>query len=81
VETWSGKDVDVADDVPFCCECEQPMALASVCVRQPPRTLAGALAKLGGIMPNATVGDDNDGQIVIYTNVRELPDGTLVELE
>ena len=57
------------------------MALASVCVRQPPRTLAGALAKLGGIMPNATVGDDNDGQIVIYTNVRELPDGTLVELE
>jgi hypothetical protein len=32
--TWSGDDVDVADSVPFCCECEQPMALASVCVRK-----------------------------------------------
>lgn len=30
--------------------------------------------------PNATVGQDNDGQIVIYTNLTETSDNILTEM-
>lgn len=32
--TWTGADVDVADDVPYCTACEQPMTFSSVCVKE-----------------------------------------------
>jgi hypothetical protein len=33
------------------------------------------------ILPNAEIGEDNDGQIVIYTNVQETKDGKLKEFQ
>ena len=36
------------------------------------------LAQAG--LTNATLGEDNDGQIIIYTNLSENPDGTLSEM-
>lgn len=33
------------------------------------------------ILPNATIDEDLEGQIVIYTNKKENPDGTLDEFE
>lgn len=36
---------------------------------------------IGVIFPNAQWGDDNDGQIVLYTNMRESADGTLVAFD
>jgi predicted RNA-binding Zn-ribbon protein involved in translation (DUF1610 family) len=32
--TWTADDVDVADDVPACTSCEQPMTFSSVCVKE-----------------------------------------------
>jgi predicted RNA-binding Zn-ribbon protein involved in translation (DUF1610 family) len=32
--TWTAADVDVADDVPACTSCEQPMTFSSVCVKE-----------------------------------------------
>jgi hypothetical protein len=29
---WTGDDSDVADSVPFCADCEQPMTFSHVCV-------------------------------------------------
>ena len=31
--------------------------------------------------PGATIGEDNDGQIVIYTDLAETPDGWIVPYE
>lgn len=31
--------------------------------------------------PTATIGEDNDGQIVIYTDLAETPDGWIVPYE
>lgn len=31
--------------------------------------------------PNATIGEDNDGQIVIYTDLSEMPDGLIAPYE
>lgn len=32
--TWDGEAADVADDVPACVDCEQPMAYSHVCVSE-----------------------------------------------
>lgn len=32
--TWGGDDADVADSVPYCVDCEQPMTFSSVCVAE-----------------------------------------------
>lgn len=33
------------------------------------------------LFPTATIGEDNDGQIVIYTDLAETPDGWIVPYE
>lgn len=33
------------------------------------------------VLPEATFGEDNDGQLVIYTNLMETEDETLVSLD
>lgn len=34
------------------------------------------------ILPNATVGEDNDGQVVVYTNLKSVSsDGHLVDMD
>lgn len=43
-------------------------------------TLAELLSIILPLMPEAEVGEDNDGQIVIYTNLIEMPDGTLLTM-
>lgn len=45
--------------------------------RQSPSTFADLMKLIAGPLPNATIGEDNDGQIVIYTDVRKRADGTL----
>jgi hypothetical protein len=41
------------------------------------RNLQELTEYLGEYLPEATVGEDNDGQIVIYTNLYERDDWTL----
>lgn len=43
-------------------------------------TLDQLLSIILPLMPDATVGEDNDGQVVIYTNLIEMPDGTLLTM-
>lgn len=33
--TWTGENVDVADDVPWCAACDHPMTFSGVCVNEP----------------------------------------------
>ena len=33
------------------------------------------------ILPNATFGEDNDGQLVIYTNLRESANNSLTDMD
>jgi hypothetical protein len=36
---------------------------------------------VGDNLPNATIGEDNDGQLVIYTDLRETAGGQLAAME
>ena len=40
--------------------------------------ISEAMQGILSVFPNATIGEDNDGQIVIYTDVRLVRGGTLV---
>ena len=44
-------------------------------------TYSELLTALAQYAPNATVGQDNDGQIVIYTNLTDIGDSILTEME
>ena len=39
------------------------------------------IRKVLELFPTATIGEDNDGQIVIYTDLAETPDGWIVPYE
>jgi hypothetical protein len=41
----------------------------------------GLMQAILEILPNATIGEDNDGQLVIYTDVSVTADGQLVPLD
>jgi hypothetical protein len=41
------------------------------------KTLDELLNWIGDALPNATVGEDNDGQLVIYTDDRETQGGLI----
>lgn len=43
-------------------------------------TYAELAALVASVLPNAQLGEDLDGQLVIYTNYRLLEDDTVVEL-
>lgn len=36
------------------------------------------IAKLKELLPNATIGEDDDGQLVVYTDLLENIDGDLI---
>lgn len=45
-------------------------------------TYADLVAGIQGFLKNATFGEDNDGQIIVYTNLREVQDSNeLIEFE
>lgn len=44
------------------------------------KTFNELLTQVLSIIPNASVGEDNDGQLVIYTNLTEDEDGNLSEM-
>ena len=46
-----------------------------------PKTYAELVNLIAAILPNASFGEDNEGQLVIYTNLSEDRDGNLVEFE
>lgn len=70
------------DDTTWIASLDLPaMETRSSLARQSPSTLGDLMNLIGGPLPNATVGDDNDGQLVIYTDVRETADGRLVPLD
>ena len=48
---------------------------------EPPKTMSELYECLLNTIPNATLGDDNDGQVIIYTNLRLLKNGKLVEMK
>jgi hypothetical protein len=43
-------------------------------------TYAELIDRISEILPGATVGEDLDGQLVIYTDLRLLDDDTLVDM-
>lgn len=47
----------------------------------PFKNLDNLMSKILSILPNAQFDEDNDGQIVIYTNLQQGKDGSLLELE
>lgn len=44
-------------------------------------TYADLVKKVTEILPNATFGEDNDGQLLIYTDVSEQKNGELIPFE
>lgn len=44
------------------------------------KTFNELLTQVLSIIPNASVGEDNDGQLIIYTNLTEDEDGNLSEM-
>lgn len=48
-----------------------------------PKTFNELVAAILKVVPNASFGEDNDGQIVIYTDLTDIggPEGTLVPFE
>ncbi len=48
--------------------------------RKAPGTFEGLMNRLHRLSPRCSTGEDNDGQIVIYTNLKEV-DGKLVDLD
>lgn len=38
-------------------------------------------ASIMSILPNASFGDDNDGQIIIYTNMQEIGDSLISDID
>jgi hypothetical protein len=41
----------------------------------------GLMAAILEILPFATFGEDNEGQVIIYTGVKEEKDGSVVQFE
>lgn len=46
-----------------------------------PKTLSELMSLIHTVFPQAYFGEDNEGQIVIYTDLREGDDGELVKFE
>lgn len=45
-------------------------------------TFDDLMREILAILPNATAGEDNDGQVVIYTNLKSVSsDGHLVDMD
>lgn len=44
-------------------------------------TLDELIRKVLEILPESTVGEDNEGQLVVYTNLSVGSDGTLIQFE
>lgn len=38
-------------------------------------------AAIMSILPNASFGEDNDGQIIVYTNMQEIGDGRISDID
>ena len=45
-----------------------------------PKTLQDLMNALSPLLPHASLGEDNDGQIVVYTNLQEKK-GKLVDMD
>ena len=45
------------------------------------RTFGDLYVEVTNLFPNATIGTDNDGQLIVYTNLIETSDGTIEEME
>ena len=45
------------------------------------KTFCELMNWIGEALPNATIGEDNEGQLVIYTDLRETDGGQLAEME
>ena len=46
-----------------------------------PKTYADLAHLVASILPDATIGEDNDGQLVVYTNLTEDPKGNLIDMD
>jgi hypothetical protein len=70
------------DDATWVASLDLPaMETRASLARQSPSTLGDLMSLIAGPLPNATVGEDNDGQLVIYTDLRETAGGQLAAVE
>jgi hypothetical protein len=70
------------DDTTWIASLDAPaMETRASLARQSPSTFGDLMKLIAGPLPNATIGEDNDGQLVIYTDLREAAGGQLAAME